>query len=229
MCSTFKMLLAACVLQRADRGEERLQRLVRYTKADLLENAPVAEANVGRRALPVETLAAAAVEVSDTTAANLLLKRIGGPPALTRWLRSMGDAHTRLDRMELELNSSIPRAALRKRPKRCIATSAAHLAATVDHRHDAATRRFSKSLDRRRQNRDGRPAQCVRCFFNAQRCCRRLDSRPQADYRSGLRARRGIDCGKARRRNRASRYVPSQPGLGHAAGKHQQFGSSRVG
>jgi beta-lactamase class A len=48
------------------------------------------------------------VEVSDNTAANLLLASIGGPAGLTRWLRAVGDPFTRLDRMELALNSSIP-------------------------------------------------------------------------------------------------------------------------
>jgi beta-lactamase class A len=48
------------------------------------------------------------VEVSDNPAANLLLKMIDGPAGLTRFLRSMGDRETRLDRYELDLNSNLP-------------------------------------------------------------------------------------------------------------------------
>ena len=46
--------------------------------------------------------------MSDNGAANLLLKQIGGPPELTRYMRSLGDDVTRLDRMELELNTNLP-------------------------------------------------------------------------------------------------------------------------
>lgn len=108
MCSTFKLLLAGCVLQRVDRGKERLERLIPYAQNDLQEYGPVTKANVGRGALSVETLLAAAVEVSDNTAANLLITSVGGPAALTHWLRGIGDMHTRLDRMEPELNTSLP-------------------------------------------------------------------------------------------------------------------------
>jgi beta-lactamase class A len=48
------------------------------------------------------------VEVSDNGAANLLLRRVGGPQALTGFFRANGDAVTRLDRYELELNENRP-------------------------------------------------------------------------------------------------------------------------
>jgi beta-lactamase class A len=50
----------------------------------------------------------AAVTVSDNTAANLLLNRIGGPEELTAFLRQCGDKVTRLDRNEPELNTNLP-------------------------------------------------------------------------------------------------------------------------
>ena len=46
------------------------------------------------------------MEVSDNGAANLLLRRVGGPQALTGFFRANGDAVTRLDRYELELNEN---------------------------------------------------------------------------------------------------------------------------
>jgi len=108
MCSAFKWLLAAAVLARADAGRERLDRVIGYGPSDLFSYAPVARANVALGGLSVRELCAAAVEVSDNTAANLLLASLGGPAGLTRWLRSIGDPSTRLDRPELALNSSIP-------------------------------------------------------------------------------------------------------------------------
>jgi beta-lactamase class A len=105
MCSTFKTVLAAAVLQKVDRGEERLDRPIPYSKADLLSWAPVTEANVAKGALSVGELCAAAVQVSDNPAANLLFPLVGGPAGLTRFLRGIGDKVTRCDRLELMLNS----------------------------------------------------------------------------------------------------------------------------
>lgn len=108
MCSSFKWLLATDVLSRADRGELKLDQAIAYAQKDLLGVAPVSRAHVGEGHLTVEQLCAAAVEYSDNTAANLLLAQIGGPAGLTRFLRSIGDPVTRLDRTELALNSNIP-------------------------------------------------------------------------------------------------------------------------
>jgi beta-lactamase class A len=53
-------------------------------------------------------MCAAIVEVSDNTAANLLLARVGGPVGLTNFLRVLGDPTTRLDRNEPALNTNLP-------------------------------------------------------------------------------------------------------------------------
>jgi beta-lactamase class A len=106
MCSTFKVLLAAQVLARVDAGEEHLDRLIHYSKKDLLDYAPVTRAHVGQQKLAVSELAAAAVQVSDNTAANLLFQTQGGPKGLTHFLRSLGDSTTRSDRTEPDLNTA---------------------------------------------------------------------------------------------------------------------------
>ncbi len=103
MCSTFKLVLAAAILSRVERGKEQLDRLVRYTQADLLPVSFVTAPNVAT-GLTVEALCAAIIHVSDNTAANLLLKSMSGPAGLTAFLRSIGDTTTRLDRMETQLN-----------------------------------------------------------------------------------------------------------------------------
>lgn len=108
LCSTFKILAAAAVLARVDAGRERLDRHLSFGESDLLEYAPVTRAHVAEGGMTVEALCTAAVEVSDNTAANLLLRVIGGPAGLTAFLRSQGDERTRLDRNEPELNEAAP-------------------------------------------------------------------------------------------------------------------------
>lgn len=108
MCSTFKALLVGRVLDRADHGQTALDKRIAYGRADLLPVSPVTSKHVREGALPLADLCAAAIEYSDNAAANLLLREIGGPAELTRWLLAQGDAVTRLDRNEPSLNSAIP-------------------------------------------------------------------------------------------------------------------------
>ncbi len=111
MCSTFKASLAAFVLARIDRGQDRLEDMIGYGPEDLLDYAPVAKQNLakgGKGTMSVAEACEAAVELSDNTCANLLLARVGGPTALTAFWRSTGDAVTRLDHNEPELNRSMP-------------------------------------------------------------------------------------------------------------------------
>jgi len=108
MCSTFKWALAAAILARVDQGQLSLQERVAYGPSDILEYAPVTAEHVSEGAMTIDALARAAVTVSDNTAANLLLSRIGGPPALTQFCRLQGDLVTRLDRDEETLNTNLP-------------------------------------------------------------------------------------------------------------------------
>lgn len=108
MCSTFKLPLAAAMLAGAERRRWTLADELAFGEADLLDNSPVTRAHLAAGRLPIETLCAAAVEVSDNCAANLLLRKLGGPAALTEYIRSQGDRETRLDRFEMELNSNLP-------------------------------------------------------------------------------------------------------------------------
>lgn len=104
LCSTFKALLAAAVLARVDAGEFRLDDVVRFGRDALLAYAPIVEREVARGEMTIEALCRAAVSVSDNAAANVLLARIGGPPAVTAYVRALGDGVTRLDRIEPALN-----------------------------------------------------------------------------------------------------------------------------
>jgi beta-lactamase class A len=108
MCSTFKVLAVSAVFARVDAGVEHLDRRIPFGQRDLLDYAPVTRAHVHAGSMTIEALCAAAIELSDNTAANLLLASLGGPAAVTRYARSLGDSTTRLDRNEPTLNTAIP-------------------------------------------------------------------------------------------------------------------------
>jgi beta-lactamase class A len=105
MCSTFKAVLTACVLSRD--GVKSLADMISYGTKDLQEYAPVAKEHIEQGGMSLGDLCAAAVEYSDNTAANLILRRIGGPAELTNYFRSLGDTISRLDRTEPTLNTAL--------------------------------------------------------------------------------------------------------------------------
>jgi beta-lactamase class A len=107
LCSTFKVLAAACVLARVDRGEESLSRRVTYGQEDLVTYSPITGKHAGD-GMTVGAICEAAVTLSDNTAGNLMLDSFGGPAGLTAYLRSLGDGITRLDRRETALNEALP-------------------------------------------------------------------------------------------------------------------------
>ncbi|MFF9151539.1 class A beta-lactamase [Streptomyces sp. NPDC014846] len=106
MCSTFKAFAAAAVLR--DHGARApLDRVIHYPPHDILPHSPRTQENLAT-GMTVGDLCAAAIQYSDNAAGNLLLREIGGPAGLTRFLRSLGDDVSRLDRWEPELNTAIP-------------------------------------------------------------------------------------------------------------------------
>lgn len=107
MCSTFKFVVAGAILARVDAGQESLERPIAYSESDLLDYAPACRRHLAEGSMTVRALCAAAVEESDNTAANLLLKVLGGPDGFTRYVRSLGDHVTRLDRDEPSLNTNL--------------------------------------------------------------------------------------------------------------------------
>ncbi len=106
MCSTFKGYAAAAVLSRVDRGLLALTDTVTIAPAELVTYSPVTEPRVGQP-MTLAELCQAAVQQSDNSAANALLRVLGGPPAITEFARSIGDEVSRLDRWETALNSAV--------------------------------------------------------------------------------------------------------------------------
>ncbi|QKS88435.1 class A beta-lactamase [Curtobacterium flaccumfaciens] len=103
--STNKVFIAAAVLDASSDAD--LATVVHYDRGDLLEYAPVTSEHVDT-GMTVRELIDAALRSSDNTAANLLVERLGGPDAVERWLRGIGDRTTHVDRVEPDLNEATP-------------------------------------------------------------------------------------------------------------------------
>lgn len=107
MCSTFKVILAGAMLDESTRSTGILNERLTYREDELIQHSPITEKHVGT-GMTVSELCAATIQYSDNTAANVLLKRLGGPEALTRFTKKIGDPSFRLDRWEPALNTAIP-------------------------------------------------------------------------------------------------------------------------
>ncbi|WP_408638182.1 class A beta-lactamase [Nonomuraea corallina] len=108
--STFKAVLCGAVLDKARTEDPGLmERTLRWTRKDVVDHSPVSglPENVKNGMTPAQ-LCHATITLSDNTAANVLLKQIGGPAGMTRYYRSLGDRVGRLDRWETELNDWKP-------------------------------------------------------------------------------------------------------------------------
>ena len=108
MCSTFKLLLAASVLRRVAAGTLTLDHKLPLRPEDMVAYAPVTSLHLAEGSMSVRDLCSAIVTVSDNPAANILLAATGGPAGFTQFVRGLGDRVTRLDRIELQLNTNLP-------------------------------------------------------------------------------------------------------------------------
>ncbi|WP_049560700.1 class A beta-lactamase [Nonomuraea sp. SBT364] len=109
LLSTFKAILCGAVLHKARTSEPGLMdKVLRWTSDDLVAHSPVTEKHV-KDGLTVAALCEATITTSDNTAANVLLKEIGGPGAVTRYFRTLKDPISRLDRTEPTLNDWAPK------------------------------------------------------------------------------------------------------------------------
>lgn len=109
MRDVFMAPLAAAALAEVDAGRLRLNETVRLAPQDL--SPPPSRVNrlfqQGDRPafvdIPVADLIALAVQEGDETAADSVMRRIGGPGAVTAWLRARGVQDLRVDRYAREV------------------------------------------------------------------------------------------------------------------------------
>lgn len=102
-CSSFKFSLTAMVLRDDAGGAIDADRRVTWSKEELMFVSPFTEKRLEEGAT-LRELAEFTQKYSDNTAANVLLRELGGPAALTGFWRSIGDETSRLDRTEPALN-----------------------------------------------------------------------------------------------------------------------------
>jgi beta-lactamase class A len=104
MQSVFKAPLGAYALSEVDAGRLSLDQVFTLADTDLSPSySPIADAWPARRDYTARDLLVAAVGMSDNTAADVLLRRVGGPGALTAWLVGKKIEEVRVDRYEREL------------------------------------------------------------------------------------------------------------------------------
>jgi beta-lactamase class A len=104
-CSTGKALAAGILLQRAT--PRQLDQRITYSAADLVYFSPVTSRHLAT-GMTARALIAAAVQYSDNTAANIVLRALGGPAGLQAGLRQLGDTMTTADRYEPALSEAVP-------------------------------------------------------------------------------------------------------------------------
>lgn len=106
--SVFKAALGAGVLAQVDAGKLRLDETVSIRDIDLSPPfSPIADAWPARTDYTLGELLERACGASDNTAADVLLKRIDGPGALTAWLVQEKIEDFRIDRYERQLQPEI--------------------------------------------------------------------------------------------------------------------------
>lgn len=103
--STFKALAAGAVLR--EFGTDGIDKVVKFSRDDLVENSPVSE-NFVETGMSLRGLCAATLWYSDNTAVNLLLHELGGPDGLERVLEDLGDDVTEMDRYETDMSEGKP-------------------------------------------------------------------------------------------------------------------------
>ena len=106
-CSTFKFISVSAILKRSETERSLLQKRIAFTKDEVVAYSPITKNHAGA-GLRVSEICAAALEYSDNTAANLIIRFLGGPAGITRFTRSINDDEFRLDRWETPLNDAVP-------------------------------------------------------------------------------------------------------------------------
>jgi beta-lactamase class A len=108
MASTVKLLVVMAVLDRVDRGADALETAIRFSTADLAPRFSTITARYPEGgSLSLREICALAISQSDNTAVDLLFKRLGGPRAVSAYLKRIGVAAMRVDRLERQLPASV--------------------------------------------------------------------------------------------------------------------------
>jgi beta-lactamase class A len=98
----WRLPLVITVLARVDAGDDRLDRQVAFGPSDLEAGSVLARYYPNGAILPLGKLCAFALSYGDESAADLVAPLIGGPMAVTSYLRGIGIHGIRIDRIGRE-------------------------------------------------------------------------------------------------------------------------------
>ncbi len=103
--STFKLIVVAALLKQSQSDKNLLQEKIHYTKNDFVSWRPITNKYLAT-GMTLEALAVATLNYSDNPAANLIMKKLGGPQAITDFAHSIGNKSFNVKHYEVDLNSN---------------------------------------------------------------------------------------------------------------------------
>lgn len=103
--STCKLIIVSALLKQSNENKKLLQEKIYYKKGDLISWHPVTGKYLNN-GMTLEELAEATMVHSDNTAANLIIKKLGGPKFVTDFAHSIGNRSFNIEHYEGNLNSN---------------------------------------------------------------------------------------------------------------------------
>lgn len=106
MCSTFKIPMAICLLQKVESNEFHLTDLYSVTEYDLRPGSSPTLTQFSYDApisMSLRNLLQLMLQESCNTSTDILLRLMGGPPAVMKFLQKAGIQNMRIDRYMLEM------------------------------------------------------------------------------------------------------------------------------
>lgn len=108
MCSTFKLFLAALILQEIDKGKLKLEQEIPIKDTGLRFYSDVAKEAAKKGKISIYEAVKAIIVNSDNVTTNALLPYIGGPVGFTKWINNIGDNITNLTLDEPGMSLVLP-------------------------------------------------------------------------------------------------------------------------
>ncbi len=102
--STIKLIAVAALLKQSETNPRLLQEQIHYTQNDLISWHPITGKFINA-GMSLQALSEAAITYSDNPAANLIIKQLGGPKAVTAFAHSIGNSSFNIEHYEGNLNS----------------------------------------------------------------------------------------------------------------------------
>lgn len=103
--STAKLIAVSALLKQSNDDKEILNEKIHYTRNDLMFWHPVTGQYVSN-GMTLQALSEAAISYSDNVAANLIMKKLGGPKFVTDFAHSIGNQSFNIEHYEGNLNSN---------------------------------------------------------------------------------------------------------------------------